>query len=93
MNPTRQGLQLEPTVALPADEALELAAALSTLEDWLLHTGDGVLDELAFFAYRHTYHPRLAVADLVDHLGRTSSALNRAATTATNPNTTGERTR
>lgn len=63
------------------------AAALSTLEDWLLHTGDGVLDELAFFAYRHTYHPRLAVADLVDHLGRTSSALNRAATTATNPNT------
>jgi uncharacterized damage-inducible protein DinB len=73
----------EPKVSLHTDEALELAGVLSTLEDWLLHTSGEVLDELASFAYRHSYHPRGAVEALIDYLGHTSVNLTRHTTATT----------
>jgi len=68
-----------------AGDLRALAGYLSIVEDWLLHTSDDVLDELARFAFRAVYHPRDGVDALVDHLGHASVALHRHATALGEP--------
>lgn len=46
----------EPTVNLPPDLADEMHQALWTIQDWLIHTDDAVLDDLAEYAFAH--HPQ-----------------------------------
>lgn len=62
------------------DDLTELARALTVIEDWLLHTGFDVLDELARFAYPHAYDPHARLGELIDYLGHASLALHRHTT-------------
>lgn len=63
-------------VVLHGDEAVDLAWVLGEVEDWLLHTDQGVLDDLDRFLGPAVLG-RTRVADVVDLLGRYSSLIGR----------------
>ncbi len=65
------------TVLLDEHTADDLAALLSLLEDWLLHAGDDIRDDLALFAFHAQCHRALAVQHLIDQLGHNSVLLHR----------------
>jgi hypothetical protein len=51
----------EPAIILDQDQAddlHELIALTAILQEWLEYAGDSILDDLAGFAYQHTFHPR-----------------------------------
>ena len=60
------------TITLNHDQAEDLRELLSyaqILEDWLLHTPDDILHELARFAYHEHFHPYSATWWLIEDLG------------------------
>ena len=56
-----------------ADDLRELIALTVILQEWLEYAGDGILDDLASFAYRDTLHPRSYV-DWLTEAPKTSPA-------------------
>jgi hypothetical protein len=54
-------------IVLSVTEAVELAALLGMVEDWLLHTDEAVLGDLARFLDPHA-HPQ-GTRPLIDALG------------------------
>lgn len=65
------------TITLHRDQAAEFADRLSLLEDWLMHTDDLVIDDLARFGAWHCYDPSQAIADLIGDLGEYGVVLRR----------------
>jgi hypothetical protein len=64
-------------VTLEHDAADELAELLCLLEDWLMHGGQALRNDLAQFGYRDLFSPDLAVQHLIHQLGHTSLLLRR----------------
>lgn len=62
-----------------ADDLRELIALTAILQEWLEHADDGILDDLAGFAYRDTFHPRSYAQWLTEDLAALSGRLRRAA--------------
>lgn len=68
------------TITLTHDQAEDLRELLSfaqILEDWLLHAPDGILDELAGFAYHEHFHPYSAAWWLIEDLGHLACRLRK----------------
>ncbi len=63
------------TISLPAWQAEDLARDLAAVEDWLLHAGEDVLDDLARFGTGKLGRP--GVTWLVSDLGGHGAALHR----------------
>lgn len=69
------------TITLTQDQAEDLRELLSfaqILEDWLLHAPDGILDELARFAYHEHFHPYSAAWWLIEDLGHLGCRLRKS---------------
>jgi hypothetical protein len=72
----------EPAIVLDQDQAedlRELIALTAILQEWLEYAGDGILDDLASFAYRDTFHPRSYAHWLTEDLAALSGRLRKAA--------------
>lgn len=69
-------LEVTHPVTLTPDEAEELHWLLGHLEDWLLHAGDDVVDELVGFV---ADAQRGSPLDVIATLGRYGSELRRRA--------------
>jgi hypothetical protein len=65
----------EEMIGLHAVQAEDLARGLAVIEDWLLHAGDDVLDDLACFGMDPLGRP--GVTYLISDLGGHSAALHR----------------
>jgi hypothetical protein len=68
------------TTTLTQDQAEDLRELLNhaqILEDWLLHAPDGILDELARFAYHDHFHPYSAAWWLIEDLGHLRCRLRK----------------
>jgi hypothetical protein len=59
-------------VILARDEARQIAAVLGTVEDWLLHAGEWVLDDLSGFL-----RPRSRAGEVIEELGDAGVMLAR----------------
>ena len=72
------GVALDPD---QADDLRELITLTAILQEWLEGAAAHILDDLAHFAYRDTFHPRSYAAWLTDDLagicGRLRKALSR----------------
>lgn len=71
----------EPGITLDHDQAedlRELIALTEIVQEWLHYAGDIILDNLADFAYRSTFHPRSYAAWLIDDLASISGQLRKA---------------
>ncbi len=71
----------EPAIVLDQDQAddlRELIALTAILQEWLEYAGDGILDDLASFAYRDTFHPRSYAHWLTEDLAALSGRLRKA---------------
>ncbi len=78
------------TITLDGDLAVEFAERLGLLEDWLMHTDELVLDDLARFGFRHCYNPSRAITELIRDLGTIGVLLRRDTDQATTSPTPGE---
>jgi hypothetical protein len=81
----------EPSIVLDQDQAddlRELLTLTAIVQEWLEYADDGILDDLARFAYRQSFHPRSAVQWLTEDLAgipgrlRTATTSPQAATTS-----------
>jgi len=59
-------------IVLARDQAWHLAAVLGTVEDWLLHSGEWVLDDLSAFL-----RPRSQAREVLGELGDAGVILGR----------------
>jgi len=78
----------EPDIALNVDQAddlRELIDLTAILQEWLQYADDGILDDLASFAYRDTLHPRSNVDWLTEDLASISARLRTATNLTRNP--------
>jgi len=69
------------TITLTHDQTEDLRELLNyaqTLEDWLLHAPDDILDELARFAYHDHFHPHSATWWLIEDLGHLRCRLRKS---------------
>jgi hypothetical protein len=69
------GIALDPD---QADDLRELITLTAILQEWLEGAADHILDDLAHFAYRDTFHPRSYAAWLTDDLAGICSRLRKA---------------
>ncbi len=70
----------DPAIVLDQDQTedlRELIALTAILQEWLEHADDGILDDLASFAYRDTFHPRSYAHWLAEDLAALSSRLRK----------------
>ena len=78
----------EPAIVLnldQADDLRELIDITAILQEWLQYADDGILDDLASFAYRDTIHPRSYVDWLTEDLASISARLRAATRIHTQP--------
>jgi hypothetical protein len=68
-----------------ADDLRELIDLTAILQEWLQYADDGILDDLASFAYRDTLHPRSYVDWLTEDLASISARLRAATKFTRNP--------
>lgn len=69
--------ELAGCVLIHPSELEELVWGIDLVEDWLLHTSDETLADLACFLNHSCYRPAPEVADITTHLGRASVMLHR----------------
>lgn len=67
----------DPAIHLHLDEAHDLCHLLGQFEDWLLHTNDAVLDDLAGFLSATGWHHPTAAHAVIDALGDAGVLLTR----------------
>ena len=68
-----------------ADDLRELIDLTTILQQWLQPAPDHILDDLAGFAYPHTFHPRSYAHWLAEDLASITTRLQQATNSSCDP--------
>jgi hypothetical protein len=78
----------QPVIVLDEDQAddlRELTALTAIVQQWLEHAADHILNDLAGFAYPHTFHPRSYAHWLAEDLASITTRLQQATNSSRDP--------